>query len=55
VIEQHDAVLRLERGRDEPPHVLVAAEPVREHHRPPVGVAGHDDVVAREDVHPPRL
>src|SRR5690242_4860050 len=33
VIEQYDAVVVLERGHDESPHVLIAAEAVREQHR----------------------
>ena len=32
VIEQDRAEVLLERRRHEPPHVLIAAEPVREHH-----------------------
>ena len=33
VVEQDDPVVVLERGRDEAPHVLVAAEAVGEQHR----------------------
>jgi hypothetical protein len=33
VIEQDDAVGLLEGRDDEAPHVLIAAEPVREYHR----------------------
>ena len=39
LVEQHDAVGGLEGRRDEPPHVLVAAEAVGEQHRRPVRVA----------------
>ena len=35
-VEEDDPVLVLEGRRDETPHVLVAPEPVGEHHRPPV-------------------
>ena len=49
VIEEHDPMIRLERGRHEAPHVLVAAEPVREDHRAAVRASGDVDVVARED------
>jgi len=33
IVEEHDSVVVLEGGRDEAPHVLVAAEAVREEHR----------------------
>jgi hypothetical protein len=45
VVEEHDAVRVGERRRDEPPHVLVAAEPVGKDHRRPVRSAGQVDVV----------
>ena len=34
MIEGHGSEIPLERGRDRPPHVLVTAVAVREHHRP---------------------
>ena len=40
VVEQDDPVVVLERGRDEAPHVLVAAEAVREEHG--LGAAAED-------------
>src|SRR5581483_1760132 len=33
VVKQNDPEIRLERWRDKPPHVLIAAEPMGEHHR----------------------
>ena len=41
----------LERGRDEPPHPLVAAEPVREQHRAGVRDPGLGDVMTLGDAH----
>ena len=50
VIEEDDAIVGLERGRHEPPHVLVTAEAVREEHG--LRAAPEDlHVVASEDVH----
>ena len=46
VIEQDDRVIGLEARSDEAPHLLVAAEPVREHDRLPIGVAGDLDVMS---------
>ena len=48
VVEEHDAVVVLEGGRDEPPHVLIAAEAVREEHGLRA-VAEHVHVVAGPD------
>ena len=56
MVEEDDAVVDLEVGRDEPPHRLVAAEAVREHHRPPGGHAADGHAVPREDAaHAPTL
>ena len=54
VIEQHHAMVFLERRRHETPHVLVAPEPVREDHRPALQAPGHLHVVAAENVHAQR-
>ena len=51
VVEEDDPVLVLEGGRDEPPHVLVAAEAVGENHRPPRFAAGQLDVVSAQSLH----
>ncbi len=51
VVEQHDAMVLLERRHDEPPHLLVAPEPVREHHRTAVRLTDDRDGVAIDDVH----
>ena len=55
VVEEDHAEVPLEGGRDETPHVLVAAEPVREQHGLAVGIAGDGDIVSRRDVHLSRL
>jgi hypothetical protein len=44
VIEQHHLVVAFERRRDESPHVLVAAETVREHHGSRTSPSDHDVV-----------
>ena len=44
-------MIGLERGRDEPPHLLVAAEPVREEHRARAPDPGLGDVVTVDDAH----
>ena len=54
VVEQNNAVIRLECGGDEAPHVLVAAEPMREHHRLGAGT-GESHVIASENVVDHRL
>ena len=46
VVEEDDPMIVREGGRDEPPHVLVAPEPVREEHRLPRHAPAHVDVVA---------
>ena len=51
VVEQDHAMVGLERGRDEPPHPLVAAEPVREQHRAGVRDPGLGDVMTLGDAH----
>ena len=53
VVEEDDAILVLERGRDQAPHVLVAAEPVGEQHRRAVDPTGQVHVVPREHAHEP--
>jgi hypothetical protein len=50
VIEQHDAEAVLEGRRHEAPHVLIAAETVREQHAL-VATAGDADVIALGDGH----
>ena len=55
VVEEHDAVVGLELRRHEAPHVLVAAETVREDDRAPVGLPADLDMVAGEDVHAPAV
>ena len=50
VVEQHDPVVVLERGRDQAPHLLIAAEAMREEHRLRRLRAGNPHVVARRDV-----
>ena len=55
VVEEDDPMGVLEGRGDEAPHVLVAAEPVREQHGRAVGPARHDHVVAGECVHRPTL
>src|SRR3954464_11378068 len=50
MIKQHDLVCALERGRDEAPHVLIAAEPVREEHRLRARPR-HPDIVPLYDAH----
>ena len=51
VVEEDDAVFVLERRGDVPPHVLIAAEPVHEHHRLGPDRAGQNDVVPADHVH----
>jgi hypothetical protein len=53
VVEQHHPVVGLERRGHEAPHVPVAAEPVREHHRAAALASGHANVVANQHVHAP--
>jgi hypothetical protein len=48
MVEQQSLEPVLERGSDEPPHILVAAEAVSEHHRPP-RYAADPRIVALED------
>ena len=50
LIEQNGLEPRLERGGHQPPHVLVAAEAVGEHHGAGVRTAG-DDIMALRDRH----
>src|SRR5215210_4567619 len=51
VVEQHDLVLTLESRRDQAPHVLIAAEAVREHHRLAPCHTGEGDVVPVQHAH----
>jgi len=51
VVEQHAPMRRRERGRHEPPHVLVAPEAVGEHDRPTRGQAPDGDVVPDDGAH----
>ncbi len=51
IVEQDDAEAVLERRPDVAPHDLVAAEAVREDHRPAIGGTVQLDVVASEDTH----
>src|SRR5579875_4135905 len=49
VVEQDDAMGVSELGPDEPPHVLIAAEPVGEHHRLAVGNPAFENVMTRQE------
>ena len=49
VVEKHHLEVVFELRRHEAPHVLIAAEAVREDHRP-VTASTHVDVVSRQDV-----
>ena len=50
VIEQHREMVGLESRRDEAPHVLVAAEAMRENHGPMAG-SGRYDMIAGNNSH----
>ena len=51
VVEQHGPMRRGEGGRDEPPHVLVAPEPVGEDEGTALRKTADDDVVADDGAH----
>src|SRR4051812_7210878 len=55
VIEEHDVVAIDESRHDVPPHVLVAAEAVGEHHRLTGWISEHVDVVAAPHIHGPEI
>jgi hypothetical protein len=50
MVEEHHAEVVLEGRRDEPPHVLITTEAVREQHRF-LAATGGPDVVACDDSH----
>jgi hypothetical protein len=51
MIEKHDPEIFGQGRRDQPPHVLIAAEPVGEHHHRLIRTASEQDVVPAADPH----